>query len=166
MMETTKIVAPYYNYKQEAYRSLVEITKKLLSRSILKDSSRLPNERFFFYKAMIGEEDYLQVWLLDEEVTKVPLDSTFESKKFILMVNLEDGRIISDLKIVYKYFSEANFDKLHEALENIYSVGDETDKFQLSDIFKGSVESVVITSEYIGITLDTNVVFLSRGIEV
>ena len=115
---------------------------------------------------MIGEEDYLQVWLLDEELTKVPLDSTFESKKFILMVNLEDGRIISDLKIVYKYFSEANFDKLHEALENIYSVGDETDKFQLSDIFKGSVESVVITSEYIGITLDTNVVFLSRGIEV
>ena len=165
-METTKIVAPYYSYKQEAFRSLVDITKKLLSRSILKDSSKLHNERFFFYKAMIGEEDYLQVWLLDEELTKVPLDSTSESKKFILMINLEDGRIISDLKVVYKYFSESNFEKFHEALENIYSVGDEPDKFQLSDIFKGNVESLIVTSDYINIRLDNNVDFKSMGIEV
>jgi len=115
---------------------------------------------------MIGEEDYLQVWLLDEELTKVPLDSTSESKKFILMINLEDGRIISDLKVVYKYFSESNFEKFHEALENIYSVGDEPDKFQLSDIFKGNVESLIVTSDYINIRLDNNVDFKSMGIEV
>ena len=85
---------------------------------------------------------------------------------FTLGINIEDGRILSEVKGVPKCLSEVNFDKFHEALENIYSVGEEPDKFELSDIFKGSVESVVITSKYIGITLDTNVVFLSRGIEV
>jgi len=100
------LLKPFEERTKNKGQSAEDITKKLLSRSILKDSSKLHNERFFFYKAMIGEEDYLQVWLLDEELTKVPLDSTSESKKFILMINLEDGRIISDLKVVYKYFSE------------------------------------------------------------
>lgn len=165
-METTKIVAPYYRYKQEAYRFLAGLARGLVSKAAVKTLFGVPDECFVFFRTKSAEEEYLQVWFLKAGLSKEPLNLTKEDMLFTLGINVEDGRILSDVKGVPKYLSESNFEKFHEALENIYSVGDETNKFELSDIFKGSVESVVITSEYIGITLDTNVVFLSRGIEV
>ena len=165
-METTKVVAPYYSYKQESFRFLAELTRGLVSKADGKTLFGVPNECFVFFRTKSAEEEYLQVWFLKEGLSEEPLNLTKEDMLFTLGINVEDGRILSEVKGVPKCLSEVNFEKFHEALENIYSVGDDPDKFELSDIFKGSVESVVIASEYIGITLDTNVDFVSRGIEV
>ena len=165
-METTKVVAPYYSYKQGAFRFLAELVRGLVSKAAGKTLFGVPDECFVFFRTKSAEEEYLQVWFLKSGLPGEPLNLTKEDMLFTLGINIEDGRILSEVKGVPKCLSEVNFDKFHEALENIYSVGEEPDKFELSDIFKGSVESVVITSKYIGITLDTNVVFLSRGIEV
>ena len=166
MMETTRIVAPYYRYKQEAFSFLADLARGLVSKAAGKTLFGVPNECFVFFRTKSAEEEYLQVWFLKEGLSNAPLELTNEDMLFTLGINVEDGRILSDVKGVPKCLSEVNFEKFQEALENIYSVGDESDKFELGDIFKGSVESVIITSEYIGITLDTNVVFLSKGIEV
>lgn len=165
-MGTTKIVAPYYSYKQEAFRFLAELARGLVSKAAGKTLFGVPDECFVFFRTKSAEEEYLQVWFLKAGLSEEPLNLTKEDMLFTLGINIEDGRILSEVKGVPKCLSEVNFDKFYEALENIYSVGDEPDKFQLSDIFKGSVESLIVTSDYINIRLDNNVDFTSRGIEV